>query len=120
METTVNELARKISKLNQIEKDELIDVLTNKYGIHADIYQYPAGIMPVSNENITFDVRLTNVGVQKLAVLKRITEILMLGLKEAKDIIDSAPCILIENISLEQAEDIQIDIENYGATIDII
>ncbi|MDA3781478.1 MAG: ribosomal protein L7/L12, partial [Bacteroidales bacterium] len=67
-----------------------------------------------------FDIRLTNAGTRKLAVIRRIKQILMLGLKEAKDIINSAPYILIENITIEQAEDIQIDLENLGATINII
>lgn len=119
MKTNVNEIARNISRLTTEEIDELNVVLRDKYGFNSNIYKFPAGIISLE-EQTKFEIRLSNAGTRKLAVLKRIKELFVLGLKEAKDIIDSAPCILIENISLEQAENLKDELEDLGATIDIL
>lgn len=118
MET--NKIAYEISKLTTEELDELNVVLRNKYGYNSNIYKYPMGIINLSNDNISYHVQLSNTGSQKLIVLKRIKELFGLGLREAKDIIDSAPIMLIENVSLEQAENIKYELEELGAVVDII
>ena len=120
MEINVNELARNISKLDISEREKLIDVLVNKYGIYADIYPYPVGIISISNENITYDVRLSKTGGRKLQLVKRIKELLDIGLKASKDIMDATPCTFITNISLEEAEKLKEELEFCGATIDIL
>lgn len=120
MEINVNDLAHKISKLTIEEIDELSSVLTNKYGIYSNIYPYPAGIISISTDNISYDVRLSKTGNRKLGLVKRLKEMLDIGLKEAKDIIDSAPCVIIYNLSFEKAEKIKYELENKGATIEIM
>ena len=120
MEKNINELARNISKLTTEELDMLSNVLTNKYGIFSNIYPYPAGIISISSENITYDVYINNAGNRKLSLVKGIKEILDIGLKEAKDILDSIPCTFIINISIEEAEKIKFKLENKGATVEII
>ncbi len=120
METTVNELARKISKLTQEEIDNLNIILRDKYGFNSNLYKYPAGIISISNENITYDVHLIKTGSLKLQLLKRIKELFGLGLKEAKDIIDSAPIVLAKETTLSNAEAIKNELEELGATIEIL
>lgn len=120
MKTNVNELAHKISKLTTEETDKLVDVLVCKYGIYANMYPYPVGIISISAENITYDVSLNKTGDRKLGLIKRLKEMLDIGLKEAKDIIDSTPCTFITNISLEEAEKYKYELENKGATIEIL
>jgi len=119
MERNINEIARSISRLTSEELDNLNIVLWDKYGYNSNIYKFPFGI-GVSDENKIYNVQLSNVGFNKLVVLKRIKELLGLGLKEAKDIIDSAPCQLINGTTLINAEEIKDELEELGAVIDII
>lgn len=119
METNVNELARNISKLTTEELDNLRTVLRDKYGFYSDIYKYPAGIISIDVQT-SFDVRLRSAGNQKLQVVKRIKELKDIGLKYAKDLIDNAPCIIFEDISIEYARHYKEIFERIGAEIEII
>jgi len=119
METNINELAKKISRLTTDELDKLSSILTNKFGIFSNIYPYPVGIISI-DEQSTYDVKLRSAGSQKLRVLKSIKEWKLLGLKEAKDIIDRAPCIIFEDISVDEAEFYQKELEKIGAIIELI
>ena len=120
MERNVNDLAHKISKLTTEETDKLSSVLTNKYGIYSNIYPYPAGIITTSIDNSTYDVRLSKTGDLRLQLVKRLKEMLDIGLKEAKDILDSTPCIFMTNVSFDKADKFKYELENIGATIEIL
>jgi len=120
MKTNINDLGYKISKLTTTETDELVNILANKYGVFASIYPYPIGIMPIDNIDVKYDLSLLDVGNNKLLVLKTIKELFEIGLKESKDIVDSAPCYLKKSIEREEAENIKGVLELCGAKLEII
>lgn len=120
MKKDVNKIGYEISKLNNEEINDLNFVLTYKYGFKSDIYKYPIGIIPISPETITYCVQLTNAGSKKLAVLKMIKEMFGLGLREAKDIVDGVPSVLINETTLSNAEKIKAELEELDAVIDIM
>ena len=70
-------------------------------------------------EKTEFDVMLTNVGAQKLQVIKVVREVTGLGLKEAKELVDGAPKMLKEKVSKEEAESIKAKVAESGATVEI-
>lgn len=119
MKKNINELAQKISKLSTSEINELSNVLTNKYSMHANIYQYRIGIMSTSNDFTTYNLFLKDNGSQKLMVLKTIKNYLGIGLKDAKNIIDKVPCVILENASIEKAEILKNALEEVGALTEI-
>jgi large subunit ribosomal protein L7/L12 len=118
MEKNINELTYKISKLTTDELDNLSIVLRDKYGFNSNIYKYPLGI--ISGNDKSYDILLKSAGSYKLKVLKTIKEMKLLGLKEAKDIIDSVPYILFENVSMENAERYKYELETIGAVVEIL
>jgi large subunit ribosomal protein L7/L12 len=80
----------------------------------------PGGAAAVEVEEKTeFDVMLTNVGAQKLQVIKGVREVTGLGLKEAKELVDGAPKMLKEKVSKEEAESIKAKMVESGATVEI-
>ena len=120
MENNVNKIAYDISKLDISETDKLIDVLVNKYGIFANIYPYPVGIVSTALGNDSlYDVRIIKTGVTKLILVKTLKEMLGIGLKYAKDIIDNTPCDVICDVSFDVADELKRELEKCGATIEI-
>jgi large subunit ribosomal protein L7/L12 len=122
MKTNIKDIAKQISNLSQTEIDELGRILTTTYGMSATLYHYPIGIISTAtggSDQIEFDVFMRKTGDRKLMVLKTIKEQLGIGLKEAKDIVDSAPCVIIENTSKNNAEIIKDALEDAGATVEI-
>jgi len=118
MENNVNKIAYDISKLDTSETDKLIDVLVNKYGIFANIYPYPAGIVSIDAQT-SFDVRIVKAGSTKLMLVKTLKEMLGIGLKYVKDIIDATPCAVINDVSFDRADKLKTELEKCGATIEI-
>jgi len=115
MKLTPKELAFGIARLSQSELDELSEVLNTKYEISSNLYSYG-----FSSQKTSFDVFVTNHGGRKLALVKAIKELLDIGLREAKDIADSVPCVIAENVS-----DVEIDIyksvlEDVGVTVEFV
>lgn len=120
MEININKIAYDISKLDISERDKLTNILTNKYGIFSNIYPYPAGIISLSAEDTLYDVRIVKAGSTKLMLVKTLKEMLGIGLKYAKDIVDATPCAVINDVSFEKANKLKTELENCGATIEII
>lgn len=116
-----------ISNLTVIELADLVKQLEEKFGIQAQ----PVGVIPQvsaqavqaqaaqEEQKTEFTVVLTNAGSNKIQVIKVVREITGLGLKEAKDFVDSLPKPLKENVSKEQAEEIKKKIEAVGGTVEI-
>ena len=77
------------------------------------------GIKTQINNGFIFDVELISPGGQKIAVIKVVREITGLGLKEAKDIVDAAPKVVKEGASKEEAEKLQKQLEEAGATVEL-
>jgi large subunit ribosomal protein L7/L12 len=119
MSENIETIAKKMSKLNSTELSELSGVLLEKYNISATIYHF--GIVPTIgiNEPKICELHLINAGHSKLGTVKLIKEVFGLGLKDAKDIVDSVPYLLSDNISIEDAEKIKEALAEYGAKVEI-
>lgn len=122
MANVVEELLEKISNLTLVEASELKKALEEKFGVTAAAPMMMAGAAPVAEaakeeEKTEFDVELTETGASKLNVIKVIRELTGLGLKEAKDLVESAPKIVKEQVSKAEAEEIKKKLEDQGAKI---
>ncbi len=125
---TKENIVEAISNLTVLELAELVKELENKFGIQA---QPMAGFVPAAGnlqsaqpsattaEKTEYTVVLTNAGSNKIQVIKVIREITNLGLKEAKDFVDSLPKVVKENIPKQQAEEIKKKLESAGATVEL-
>lgn len=120
MKEKIQEIANKISKLDSSEINELTEILLTEHNISATIYHFGIAPMIDFNQEKKCDLYLTSVGFNhKLGCVKYIKEKFGLGLREAKDIIDSVPCILVELISISEAEIIIKDLKEFGAKAEI-
>ncbi len=119
--SVVAELVEKISALSLMEASELKKALEEKFGVTAAAPMMmaagPAAAAPVAEEKTEFDVELTEGGANKLNVIKAVREILGLGLKEAKDVVDGAPKMLKEGATKDEAESIKKKLEEAGAKV---
>jgi large subunit ribosomal protein L7/L12 len=112
----VEEIVERIEKLTLLEAVELKKILEVVPGAPGPA---PAGAQPAAEEKTEFDVILVNPGAQKLNVIKIVRQITGLGLKEAKDLVDSAPKPIKEGVSKEEAEKIKKELEEAGAQVQI-
>lgn len=124
MSAIVEELVEKISGLTLVEAAELKKALEEKFGVTASAPVMVASGAPAAaaeakqeEEQTEFTVELTEMGAQKLNVIKVVREITGLGLKEAKEAVEGAPSIIKENISKQEAEDIKKKLEAQGAKV---
>lgn len=125
----VEEIVERIEKLTLLEAVELKKILEEKFGVTAAAVAapvvagvpgaVPAAAQPAAEEKTEFDVILVNPGAQKLNVIKIVRQITGLGLKEAKDLVDSAPKPIKEGVSKEEAEKIKKELEEAGAQVQI-
>lgn len=125
----VDKIVESIEKLSVLELVELIKALENKFGVSAQAMAMApvavAGAAPAAaaeekeEEKTEFNVVLSVVGEKKIQVIKVVREVTSLGLKEAKDLVDSAPKPVKEGVSKEEAESIKKKFEEVGATIEI-
>lgn len=125
MSAIVEELVEKISSLTLVEAAELKKALEEKFGVTAAApVMMAGGMQPAAaaeaaqeEEKTEFTVELTEVGGQKLQVIKAIRELINLGLKEAKDLVEGAPSVVKDNVSKEEAEQIKKKLEEAGAKV---
>jgi len=125
---TSNEIIEKIANMSVLELTELVKKMEEKFGIKA---QAPVAVATsvagksegksgsADEEKTEFSVILTNVGSNKIPVIKVVREITNLGLKEAKDIVESVPKPIKENVTKEKAEEIKKKLVEVGATVEI-
>lgn len=108
-----------IEKMTVIELNELVKVFEKKFGVSASAVAAagPAAGGAAADEKSEFNVELTAVGEQKIAVIKVVKEVLALGLKEAKDLVESAPAMLKEGVKKEQAAEWKKKIEEAGGKV---
>lgn len=113
------DIVSKIEEMSVIDLNELVKVLEAKFGVSAAAVAVagPAVAGEVAEEKSAFNVELTAAGEQKIAVMKVVKEVLALGLKEAKDLVDGAPSILKEGMKKEDAEDFKKKIEEAGGKV---
>ena len=122
----LKDFAEQLVNLTVKEVNELADILKEEYGIEpaAAAVAVAGGAAAgggdeAAEEKTEFDVILTAAGGSKLAVVKLVKELTGLGLKEAKDIVDSAPKAVKEGISKDEAEGIKKSLEEAGAEVEL-
>lgn len=122
---TKEEILEGIKGLTALELSELVHDLEEEFGVSAAapvaVAAAPAaGAAPAEEEEQTeFDVMLESFGENKIAVIKVVRELSTLGLKEAKALVESAPCAVLEGASKEDAEAAKAKFEEAGATISL-
>jgi len=105
-----------------LELNELVKAIEEKFGVSAAAVAAvgPAqGVTEAAEEKDAFTVVLASAGEQKIAVMKVVKEVLSLGLKEAKDLVDSAPVTLKDGMKKAEAEDLKKKIEEAGGKIEL-
>jgi len=113
------DIVSKIEEMSVIDLHELVKILEEKFGVSAAATAVagPAVGGEEAEVKSTFTVELTAPGEQKIAVMKVVKEILALGLKEAKDLVDGAPSILKEGMKKAEAEEFKKKIEDAGGKV---
>jgi len=109
-----------IEKMSVLDLNELVKFFEKKFGVSAAAVAGPAAaVAPAEEEKATANVMLTDVGANKIAVIKVVKEVLALGLKEAKDLVDAAPSKLKEGMKKEEAAEFKKKIEAAGGKVEL-
>jgi large subunit ribosomal protein L7/L12 len=120
---TKEELVEYVESMTVLELKELVETLEERFGVSASPVAV-AGAAPAAAEAVEekteFTVQLTGAGEKKIQVIKVVRALTGLGLKEAKELVDSAPKAVKENIGKDEAEKIKADLENEGATVELV
>jgi large subunit ribosomal protein L7/L12 len=123
MAADVKKLAEELVKLTVLEVNELKTVLKDEYGIEPAAAAVAVAAGPAADggaaaeEKSEFTVVLKDAGAQKIAVIKAVREITGLGLKEAKEAVESAPKAIQEGVAKDKAEEIKAKLEEAGAAV---
>ncbi len=126
MAVTKDEILDSISNMTVMEVVELISEMEEKFGVTAAAAAPAAapaaaadGGDSAAEEKSAFDLSLANAGSNKVAVIKAVRAITGLGLKEAKEKAESAPCVLKEGVAKDEAEEFKKQLEEAGATVEL-
>lgn len=114
-------LVEQVEKMSVLELHELVNALEGHWGVSAAAVAVagPAAAASAGEEKSSFAIHLADAGGQKIQVIKVVKEVLALGLKEAKDLVDSAPAMLKEGVKKEEAEEIKKKLEEAGAKVEL-
>jgi large subunit ribosomal protein L7/L12 len=114
------DLIKKIEEMSVVDLNELVKTIEGRFGVSAAAaVAAPAAAAAAGEEKSSFTVHLADGGAQKIAVIKVVKELLGLGLKEAKDLVDAAPSDLKANVKKEEADKIKADIEAAGGKVEL-
>lgn len=122
------DIIKEIESMSVLELCELVKAIEQKFGVSAQAPVMAAGVMPqagqaagaaAQEEKSVFTVVLASVGGNKIQVIKEVRALTNLGLKEAKDLVDSAPKPIKEGIPKEEAEEMKKKLEAAGATVEL-
>ena len=118
---TTAEMIEAIKELSVLELNDLVKACEEEFGVSAaaGVVVAAAGATAEVEEKTEFDVELTEVGPNKVKVIKVVREATGLGLKEAKDLVDNAPKTLKEGVSKEEAEEMKAKLEETGASVEV-
>ena len=124
MAATKEDVVSFIDNLTVLEMSEFVKELEDKYDVTAAapavaVAAPAAGGESAAEEKTEFDVILTAIGDKKIQVIKEVRTITGLGLKDAKDLVESAPKVIKEGVKKEEAEEIQKKIEDVGGTVEV-
>ena len=115
-----DQIIEAVEKMTVLELNTLVKAIEEKWGVSAAAVAVAAGPGAggeAAEEQSAFNVELTDAGAQKIAVIKVIKEVLGLGLKEAKDLVDAAPSMVKEGLKKEDAEALKAKLEEAGAKV---
>ncbi len=126
---THDELIAAIENMTVLELSQLVKALEDRFGVTAaapvaaagaaPATGGPAAAAPVEEEQTEFDVILTDIGANKINVIKAVRELTSLGLKEAKDLVESAPTPVKQGVARDEAQAAQAKLQDAGAKADI-
>ena len=122
----LEKIADELSALTVLEASELSKLLEDKWGVSAAAPVAVAAVAPgagaageAAEEKTDFDVFLASVGEKKINVIKEVRAMTGLGLKEAKDLVESAPIAVKEGVPKAEAEELKKTLEGVGATVEL-
>ena len=120
----ITKFVEEVKELSVLELSELVKALEEEFGVSATAVAVAApaaggAAAPAAEEKSEFEVVLAEVGANKMAVIKLVKDITGLGLKEAKDLVDSAPKTIKEAAPKAEADDIKAKLEEAGAKIEL-
>ncbi len=123
MAVTREEIVEALKEMPALELSELVKELEEVFGVSAAapvaVAAAPAAAEEEAEEKTSFDVILEGYGDQKIGVIKVVREITSLGLKEAKEVVESAPKPIVEGVNKERAEEVKAKLEEAGAAVSI-
>jgi len=123
--TAVGEIMASIKNMTVLELSELVKALQAEFGVSAPVAAPAAApseavaLAPAAEEKTEFSVILKEVGANKISVIRAVRELTTLGLKEAKDFVESAPQTIKEGVSKEEATAVKQKLEAAGATVEV-
>ena len=121
MAVTKEEIIEALKEMTLLEASELVKMIEEEFGVSAAapaaVVAGPAAAVEEEEEKTEFDVVLEGYGDNKIAVIKAVREITGLGLKEAKETVESAPKAIQEGVSKEKAEELKAKLEDAGAAV---
>jgi large subunit ribosomal protein L7/L12 len=116
-------IVEEVSKLSLLEASELVRMLEDKLGVSAAapvaMAAMPAAAAEPEEEKTEFDVLLKEIGPKKIEVIKAVRQLTALGLKEAKDLVDGAPSVVMEFVTKDVADDAKAKLEAGGAVVEL-
>ncbi len=115
-------IVESIESMSVLDLHELVKLFEAKFGVSAAAVAAPAAGGAAgagAEEKTSFTAHLADAGAQKIAVIKVVKEVLGLGLKEAKDLVDAAPSVLKEGMKKEDAEKLKKDVEAAGGKVEL-
>lgn len=117
----ITALIEEVKGLTVLELSELVHALEDTFGVSAAAMAAPAAAAaaPAAEEKTEFDVVLTEIGGEKIKVIKVVREITGLGLAEAKALVEAAPKAVKEAVSKDEAEELKKKIEEFGAKVEL-
>ena len=121
MSITKDQILEAVAAMSVMDVVELISAMEEKFGVSAAaaVAVVAGGPAEAAEEKTEFDVVLTAAGGNKVAVIKAVRGATGLGLKEAKDLVESAPAVLKEGISKDDAEALKKSLEEAGASVEV-
>jgi len=125
MAVSQQEILESIASMTVLEVMELVKAMEDKFGVSAAVATVAAApgasgaAAAVEEEQTEFNVMLTSFGANKVAVIKVVRAITGLGLKEAKDLVESAPTAVKESVSKDEAADLKKQLEDAGGAVEV-
>ena len=119
MSISQDDILNAVAEMSVMDVVALIEAMEEKFGVSASAVAAAAGPAEAAEEQSEFDVVMTSFGEKKVAVIKAVRAATGLGLKEAKDLVESAPKAIKEGVEKAEAEELKKTLEEAGASVEI-